>query len=64
MSEAWRKVAACRNQTAKMFDKGRRAEARSLCEGCPVKELCLWACLREEDATYRYGMAGRVDVTS
>ena len=58
MSETWRKVAACRNQTAMMFDKGRRAEARSLCDACPVKELCLWACLREEDATYRYGMAG------
>lgn len=58
MSEAWRKVAACRNQTATMFDKGRQTQARSLCDGCPVKELCLWACLRDEDATYRYGMAG------
>ncbi|HET7486511.1 MAG TPA: helix-turn-helix domain-containing protein [Acidimicrobiales bacterium] len=58
MTEAWRTMAACRNRTATMFDERRQAEARSLCAGCPVRELCLWACLRDEDPTYRYGMAG------
>ena len=58
MSEAWRTLAACRNRTATMFDSGRQTEARSLCDGCPVEQLCLWACMREEDPSHRYGMAG------
>ncbi|MGH9165941.1 MAG: helix-turn-helix domain-containing protein [Acidimicrobiales bacterium] len=58
MNEAWRTVAACRNQMATMFDSGRQTEARSLCDSCPVEQLCLWASMREEDPSHRYGMAG------
>ena len=58
MRDSWRTVAACRNRTATMFDKDQQTDARSLCDGCPVEQVCLWASLREEEPNHRYGMAG------
>jgi hypothetical protein len=41
-----------------MFDSARQEEARSLCAGCPVQELCLWATLQDEPPNGRFGIAG------
>ena len=58
MEDSWRAVAACGGRTEMMFDRARRRQAQSLCAGCPVQQVCLWANLPDEVADGRYGMAG------
>lgn len=57
----WRSGAACRapEMTALMFDAALVAEAKAVCAGCSVLEVCLWDAMAEEGAaSYRYGVRG------
>jgi WhiB family redox-sensing transcriptional regulator len=59
----WRALAACKGQTAKMFpepdDEAGIVAAKAVCEGCPVRALCLADALDmgEEDGVWG-GMTG------
>jgi len=41
-----------------MYDHARRSQARRLCAGCAVVDVCLWSTMAAEANDYRYGIAG------
>ncbi|SDM47189.1 Lsr2 protein [Streptomyces sp. cf386] len=56
----WRLRAACRGQdTEQWFGQIHEiGAALAICARCPVRDMCLYECMREEVPSYRYGVRG------
>ncbi len=61
LNEQWRQLAACHDQPTALFypdgvwDRPKAAEARAVCNACPVRPACLEYALTHHE---KYGMWG------
>jgi hypothetical protein len=55
----WWDLAACKPlDTDLFFNRFTVGAAVEVCETCPVKDLCLWWCMRSEPIGQRHGVFG------
>lgn len=69
--DGWRERAACRGVEPEVFYPvgagpvvaAQVAEAKRVCTGCPVRELCLADAMASEDPALRWGVTGGLSAT-